>query len=276
MCTRSSVIASGNRSRNFIVSGSSSLSSFHPELSLVLGRLDFGLLPEDQAKGLTDYSLQQFLEVINASNVTMSLSLRGCTSVEGYGLEPLRRSKILEVLGLRRTQEEIDVPGNTGLANEYIISLLRTMPPFSGLEKGLSGLKLVFFRHQYETDKLRERHSKPIKGFYNDLRLAVMAQALQHRAPCRSCLAALEDCVPEEDFEMFANLSYCPGCKTYDCTPLLPCFICEFQKCVDCDGPIICYQCEESFCEECRFTFPCDDCRANYCVSCREPANCAR
>jgi hypothetical protein len=91
--------------------------------------IDFGKVKKRQAARLTDECLNSLLSNVNARRDTTFLSPIGCTSVQGTGLVPLKFSYHLEQIQLRKSQQEIETCGSTGLNGVFVIEVLSSMAP---------------------------------------------------------------------------------------------------------------------------------------------------
>ena len=241
--------------------------------------IDFGKVRPELAQKLSDDSLASLLSNVNARHVTASLSLMGCTSIQGYGLGPLSCSQSLEVVELRRNREEIESYGATGLNDGFVIGILTSMAPISNGSNGTSGLKLVKFRKQNRERNFYESFSYPICRFYLNLRDSIADQVKQNRIPCRCCNAALVDKIPPEYFRSEAPKSYCTECKAFFCDEkchnyVMQCSTCLNQRCEECGDVSACSICTHAFCEQCRPTFYCESCDIFHCEECRVPVVC--
>lgn len=250
------------------------------------------------AGNLSDTDLHALLTNVNARNVTTSLSLMGCTNVCGQGLEPLRESQKLEIIELRRSKAEIETMGGTGLDDAFVIGVLSSMSPINKVVRASTGLKLVKIRKQYDTSNFFASFEARIRWFLLTLDRAIAEKAREQRISCKQCKCALVDKIPSKEFEWRAAMSFCSGCKTYqcgedDCDFIMECNKCMGQFCYDCkyvascndcgtgtyychDCKVIgfCSACEKSHCFDCRFTSYCDICDDSFCHECRDVLHC--
>ena len=246
--------------------------------------IDFGKVNQRQAARLTDECLHSLLSNANAQRVTKSLSLMGCTSIQGTGLAPLKFSHHLEQIELRKSQHEIETCGETGLDDSFVIEVLSSMAPINeslARQAGSSGLKIVKIRTQHDSGSFYECFSDPIRGFLFAWTQAVSKQVEEQQVVCKDCNGALVDRIPAEDFSWKAATCFCSKCKSYFCGELgcevsFGCSICMDQFCGNCVFVDRCIICTNFFCDDCRPTGFCDSeqCRGCYCVECRETAIC--
>lgn len=188
--------------------------------------IDFGKLPQAKAGRISDESLAALLTAINAREVTTSLSLMGCTSIRGSGLEPLRGSQCLEVIELRRTHEEVTTMGETGLDDILVIGILSSMSPIGGERRNsLRGLKIVKFRKQHgDSESFLDSFSETIKHFYIRRYVSIAVCVNRNDVLCSKCNGTLDDFVHD------AHSGYCSQCKSLHCSKCDlhsgPCFMC--------------------------------------------------
>uniref|UniRef100_A0A7S2HD47 F-box domain-containing protein n=1 Tax=Haptolina brevifila TaxID=156173 RepID=A0A7S2HD47_9EUKA len=79
--------------------------------------LDFTSAPPSVANALTDTYLEQLLERINARSCLEVLCLRGCHRIVGSGLMPLRGSRALKEIDLRRSWAQLHDGSETDRAH---------------------------------------------------------------------------------------------------------------------------------------------------------------
>ena len=236
--------------------------------------------PSPQAAKLTDPELFALLTHVKAAQVTTSLSIFGCTSIRGRGLSALFYSRCLEQIELRKSHEEIQTLGPTGLDNTFVLGVLSSMAPINTTELPRSrngGLKIVKIRKQFDQVNHYQCFNNQICNFLENLTDAMQREIRERRIVCRDCEEALVDVIEEEDFSWRASTCYCSHCKIYIC------HLCEFvdrcvtcleQCCGDCFDVSVCSQCEKCFCSECRDVGHCDSCQELYCEECRPIYSC--
>jgi hypothetical protein len=248
--------------------------------------IDFGNVNQSQAARLTDECLNSLLSNANARRATTSLSLMGCTSVQGTGLAPLMFSRHLEQIELRKSQQEIETCGGTGLNDAFVVAVLSSMAPMNESlaprHGSSSGLKSVKIRKQHESPTFFEAFAEPIRGFMTDWIEAISNQVKEQRVVCKECNGALVDRIPEEDFAWKLATCFCAKCKSYfcgekGCEISLGCMICMEQFCGNCMYVASCDLCTKLFCDHCRLVGWCDSEQCedqSYCVECRDTAFC--
>lgn len=203
---------------------------------------------------------------MNARDVTNSLSIMGCTGVRGRGLEALRGSRKLEQIDLRRSRQEMETLGETGLDDQFVVDVLSSMAPINAdLASGEdSGLKLVKIRRQHEGDTFYEAFSDLISDFLFELNHAIANQVRDKRETCRFCECVLPDNIPEDEFGYMAPTCYCSKCRGYSCAQ------------PGCYANEDCEICMDQFCHECREANTCDVCYHSFCSDCKEMRRCER
>ena len=246
--------------------------------------IDFGKINQRQAARLTDECLNSLLSNVNARRNTTSLSLMRCTSVQGTGLAPLMFSRHLEQIELRKSRNEIETFGETGLNDAFVVAVLSTMAPMNeslARQGGSSGLKIVKIRKQHDSPTFVESFAEPIRDFLFDWIAANSSQVKEQQVVCKDCSGALVDRIPEQNFAWKASTCFCNKCKSFfcgegRCENSIGCDMCMDQFCGHCAFVACCDLCTNFFCDDCRPTGFCDSeqCRGCYCVECRETAIC--
>jgi len=237
--------------------------------------IDFGKVP--LAERLTDECLAALLTNVNARKVTTILSLMGCAAVRGRGLEPLCESRKLQQIELRRTREEVETIGETGLDDDFVVGVLLSMAPINAnVPPGDgNGLKIIRIRRQYESKNYFESFSTPICRFISTLDEAIANQVRENGEVCKNCNCALAEKM--EYFHCTAATCFCSKCKTYRCGErgcdiVLSCEVCMEHFCNDCNFVFCCSECDKFFCDDCRYMGGCDSDQCEvmfYCEKCR-------
>lgn len=260
--------------------------------------LDFSILSPSVRSNLTDKHLAGLLKRVNAKHVTQSLILASCNNIDGSGLTPVRRSKVLSVVDLRRGYD----------SESRAVKELRTMIPYK--------LSHVRFNHSIASYGANDA----VTIFMRDLAAAKQKQALQDQTKCNACGTLVVD----ESRQLVANVtglppfqcnechkSYCLGgttcpikmeicascggakCATCDkettktcdscsmsyckdCASFTECLGCKGVSCNDCNS--FCSFCDSAFCTYCcqveGAIFPCFACNEEFCFSCRQVCMC--
>lgn len=248
--------------------------------------IDFGKVNKRHAARLTDECLNALLSNVNARRTTTSLSIMGCTSVQGTGLAPLMFSRHLEQIELRKSQQEIETYGETGLNDAFVVTVLSSMAPMNeplARQAGSAGLKIVKIRKQQDIPtSFVGCFSETIRGFLIDWIQATSRQVKEQQLVCKECNGVLVDRIPEQDFGWKAVTCFCNKCKSSfcgegRCESSLGCDICMDQFCGNCEFVTSCSLCTKFFCDNCRQMGNCDSeqCRGRYyCAECRETLIC--
>jgi hypothetical protein len=222
--------------------------------------LDFSTLPLTTRARLTDKSLAGLLKRVNAKHVTKTLNLANCANLDGGGLSPLRHSRRLESVDLRRESPNLN-------EERRAVRELRTMIHH----------KLSYVRFHQDS-----MHSNDgcVVNFLRDLHAAKLKQALEKKFKCNAC----GDAVADESRQLVPNVTgvppfQCNDCKNVYClgtactVHLSICVACGGAKCARCDDnkTIICDACARSYCNECADSSfaKCLGCKEVSCAFCR-------
>lgn len=229
-----------------------------------------------QAAKLTDAELFALLTNVKAAQVTTSLSIMGCSSIQGRGLSALSYSRCLEMIELRKSEQDMLTLGPTGLDDTFVLGVLSSMAPINTKlpHSRNGGLKLVKIRKQFDRVNHYQCFKNQISNFLSDLNAAVQEVIRERRIVCHNCKEALVDIIKEEDFSWLASLSYCTHCKAYSCECISRCVTCLEQCCDNCLFCSHCIECEKCFCSECRDVRYCHSCEESYCEECRPTYYC--
>ena len=251
--------------------------------------IDFGKVPSSQAAKLTDIGLYKLLTMGNAVQNTVSLSIVGCTSIQGPGLTALTNSRCLEVIDLRHSREDIGTYGETGLDDALVIGVLSSMAPINTTLPYSSngGLKLVKFRQQHDQVNYYECHNEMIHEFLGNLNDAIARELRGRNVACETCERTLVDCLHNDEFSWKARTCYCSKCKSFKCCGYMKedgknywydgpdeCRICMEQLCHKCAHVGDCNICKKRFCEDCRPVGFCDKCDTSHCQECKPFCSC--
>mmetsp|Transcript_41715 Transcript_41715/g.126570 ORF Transcript_41715/g.126570 Transcript_41715/m.126570 type:complete len:573 (-) Transcript_41715:154-1872(-) len=239
---------------------------------------------------LSDKQLRALLVNIDARQVTRNLSLRGCTAVTGLGLDPLRGSRALELIDLRLGSTDHCIPGETGLEEESILSILSSMPPFTvrvkdmldprqNCTKSMRGLSVVLFRAQNSDRRGLGSFNATLQSWLDNFHTIKALQIEMDRMKCDHCFVALAEKIPESCFENEASRSFCASCKSTSCgvgsCPTTgECDRCNAVFCESCTSVDWCSGCRLSLCSKCTFVAFCTDCNESFCTECRDVSEC--
>ena len=235
--------------------------------------IDFACLERKQRQKLTNTMLAAILTRVDAREVTTFLSLRGCHSIRGHGLDPLGGSRVLERVNLRAWNIEEDI----------MLDFLRTLLPYELIEVlTQEGIRphpesQAFLRELYEKKGRRglgcSACQKPVVAegrqvvFDKNGRVPPATSCLEcEKLYCRNaaCPIALNDC------------QYCKKTSCEKCDLVRQCSECAEACCNDCfycHPP--CYFCNQKFCEACSRDGDsvCSQCNRTVCKNCAEPHN---
>ena len=196
--------------------------------------IDFGAeLSFKQRSLLTDRSLHRLLENVQAKQITKALSVRRCEKIQGYGLEPLRGSAVIEELDLRVKPSDTAFNGRTGLHDSFVLGLLSSMMPFARPTEAshrttmTSKLFTIRFNRQRNPDRVEGRPMRMHECFtsYSQVRTWVESfdgslkdRLWLDRVPCSHCNGVLVEKIPSSIFEgIDASAIRCVQCKQFSC-----------------------------------------------------------
>lgn len=232
-----------------------------------------------------DADLHMLLTNARAVNVTTSLSVMGCTSIQGRGLAALMYSRCLEQIDLRKSRQDMTTLGPTGLDDAFVLGALLSMAPINTQlpHSHNGGLKHVKIRQQFDETNYYSCFNNQIQNFLSDLNDAIALQLRERRVPCENCKKPLVDAINKEyNFTWMARTCYCSRCKTYKCgnsckERVLECRVCMEQLCPECQVVLWCTSCEKCYCNECKPVGRCSDyyCTAQCCQDCL-PTTCCQ
>jgi hypothetical protein len=223
--------------------------------------LDFGALEFAVASKLSDADLASILLHIDARINVKTLKLDGCMSIVGYGLEPLRRSSVIEEIDLSVLNEakREELEQDPMLDEHHVVPILSTLLPPAVAS---SSLILIHFPKHW-----RERKRPVLTAFLGELNSAL--QARNYRCSDQDCG---EECNGREDDPkdhvdrggcQYGVVNFmCTGCRKPYCDNLDHATNCLIR---------FCESCERSYCGECvPFAAGCEGCRQDICENCVE------
>lgn len=270
-------------------------------------KIDLETLSYRQRQALNDRSLHRLLKAVNAKEVTKSLSIRYCTNIQGFGLEPLRGSHVLEELDLRKKHQ--GVINGTGLEESFVLSLLKTMMPFArpNHDNCRSGMTSRLFTIRFNAQK------KPplvngvntanriqdcfhlygeVKKFFDSFDGSLKDRLWIDRVSCSHCDTPIVEKIPSAQFEtkeasalrcfecskISCGQNECPSTKRCQkcfsdlcCARIDTCDKCRITMCSSCYGIEKCQgQCSRNLCECCCSVLDCDYCNKSFCEECKD------
>lgn len=202
---------------------------------------------------ITDSMLSSLLVRVNAKSVTSVLNLNGCQSITGTGLEPLRDSRVLEVVKLPHKV----------INKRIVMDIFKTSFPFKLAQ-------VLFCRYCLSADRLRyissNRPPEETHDEYNariakqdtfecELRLAKYQRDIQLGVKCTGCNLSLAE-----------ESSQVVPCKRG--LPVSQCAKCAGRYCRRGSCPVIvqdCHHCKETLCGHCEKLSRCDECEGSFC-----------
>lgn len=212
------------------------------------GILDFADIEKSLASRLTDDDIGAILVCIDAKNNLKRLKLAHCFNVVGHGLNPLRRSTILEKIdmGLVRQFEAPEMLDGARISQEVVFDILDSI---------LCVKENSFRRLQVPMNwwKWNSNDVTPGEG------LVQFVEKYKHVLNKRSICCYFGFAGNGEEF--LEEMSEMEQDQIDTC---IDCASCEyFQVCVDCNK-ILCRECEFNYIKSC------ESCRVVSCIACTE------
>lgn len=250
--------------------------------------LDFEEVNTELANKLTDDDISAILTCISAQDILKRLKLCGCTNIEGWGLNPLQGSSILEqidisILGKHENRDNNDVKSKISV--EAIAPILDSIISANGCS-----LKHIQFPKQWTSESRLGTHNngrarKELDQFlrkYNAIfrtrsscshrNVSIRSEDrldnhLSHSFTCYECLKSF--CLDSYRNGPHLNLNFCGSCgKDFcqDCVPMVECShpACSITYC--CKDMKACDGCGDATCEDCLHT--CEGCNRTRCEDC--------
>eukprot|EP00956_Cyclotella_meneghiniana_P014666 scaffold22086_cov71-Cyclotella_meneghiniana.AAC.7 len=230
---------------------------------------------------INDRQLRAFLCKINAKENTHTISLIGCPNVKGTGLEPLRRSQVLQDIDMRNIGT-LPYKGEQGA--QYGPSSLRHIHVFNILysileEMRLSRRNVMVLRRLAFRLHLDPANTNPtIKALFEQRESLWSRWNPSRRRQTSSlsddvtyffCMGPRCEINPKPDIQY--PVQSCFTCKSqycHDCAPqLMECSVCDHKYCNDCAMPPTCLECTANKCQWCANITQCSGCKKQCCAS---------
>ena len=211
---------------------------------------------------ITDEQLRTFLMNIDARDNTRVLSLAGCASVNGTGLDPLRGSTVMEDIDLRvlgtlpHSGESGKMCGPSGLSENCVAGILDSMlPPHSGMH---FALRRVAIRPRSMGPTL------PRIPRYHNYGPATSNFLRQHDSLQRSLPPPPDPRNRPDDVPSGPSCSLCgvSGAVFVCCGSS-----CGESFCDACAMPRDCHECDKRKCQWCSTLVDCGSCGRRSCAS---------
>ena len=233
--------------------------------------LDFVDIDKHVAARLNDDDIRRMLTCIDAVNNIVSMKLTNCFRVVGHGLEPLKGSKLLELIDLslvaKHASPNID-------DKKPLISIRAILPILESiLARGrLCNLKYVQYPERWRRNLLLRDFNLRLAGSQTIQHLCVYCcQEKSNTELSQACYLCLEhlcyECIERDLAESHYDCDYCS--KTYCDSCVEGAYRCESNRC---DWKLYCEVCSKwcsrcgnSFCVECASFVDCDNCGVLYC-----------
>jgi len=245
----------------------------HQECCQLWAEVDIGGTAKMKAY-LTDELLAKFLTRIDAKNVTKSLNLEACSAIHGIGLLPLRCSRKLERINLRKSCPQLQ-------DKKTCVDILKTMIPY----------KLTEVRFLEEmpvpldaADCCRKISPGDLVAmeFMRELRAAKEDQARNEMLVCSTCIHTVTAARKQMPIDFVGKpLLQCTMCQGLFCrgpacpTGVADCKACGEAFCNDCTKMDKCMECACSFCKQCDSLSSCDNCTGKFCRHCIAVVKCS-
>lgn len=231
---------------------------------------------------INDGQLSAFLRNINAVENTRVLSLVGCPSLTGRGIEPLTGSTVLEDIDMR-VCGTLPLKGLLGkrygassIDGLFVTRILRTMLPVTADEDIASfALRRVVFRPMVPTTNSSE-FANDIVRFLTHLNSCKRSLAIQSKA--KQCNKQ-GNCFDTFGKKIFGKCSRCRENFCFTCDSgqeFVKCKLCMELLCPACkeEQSIICIVCNSSCCNSCAMPPKCAMCKVQKCQWCSNIYEC--
>eukprot|EP00984_Skeletonema_dohrnii_P019122 scaffold9073_cov180-Skeletonema_dohrnii-CCMP3373.AAC.9 len=255
--------------------------------------LDFGGIEKDLAERLSDDDIGAVLQCIDAANRVKKLKLTNCVNITGAGLEPLRRSTIIEQIDLSLVGDHQCPYINPypPISREFVLPILDSI-----IEREGCSLRHVQYPYEWRAEEMRHLlvdrgvlisvRTEKVREFEQILRR--YNEMLVNRGV--SCLKCNVNLPPEngswgcssygsQNYTCYECLKhYCEVCTDDDDKDMLSyCLLCEKRLCTDCQKKKWCYGCEGDFCMDCTDFTDCSGCGVGLCKDCiASDSNCKK
>lgn len=190
--------------------------------------INFENVPTGMAAQISDDQLEALLHNVHTDERCQVLKLRGCARVIGYGLEPIRGSRMMREMDLRL--EKNNSTGPVQLDLTFVLPLLDSMPPIARDAMPLPensnslGLSSIKFRQQNHVGENHYNHfDEDIKYWFIHFHAALREQAIGRRTCCSYCCSVIADMHSFEDMWCVMAAGYCERFyEVYLCIRRLP------------------------------------------------------
>ena len=237
--------------------------------------IDFEDIAKDLAERLTDSDIGGLLACIDAVNTVMTLKLRGCTSITGHGLEPLRGSLVLKKLDLSLAGSTITANERAHLVPAPSICVDAVIPILHSIvddERNI--LEHLQFPKTWRVvqDELLDEFLSKYNRVLDNRELTCCHKHRHDEPPCGAVCHGSEEYpwfsqIDDEDYGI--QLLTCYECNGYFCQDhvedMLPfmCHICDKSSCTACHLTTLCDSCDTISCHKCMYNFCLDACRCS-------------
>lgn len=239
--------------------------------------LDFVGIDKKLAKRLNDNDIRDILIRIDAINNVVRLKMTNCVKMIGYGLEPLRRSKKLELLDLSLVAKSTSpyLRKEPWISEHFVVPILcdiarqRSECQLKYVQyprKWSRNIKVSKFDHAFHNSSTIQRQcmfcdqNKSNWMFQDSWGSVEVTCSVCLKGSCRSCV---EDHLEDKPI-------CCNNCEKSFCQKCIPHYICESSFCNDRPCCEECYEgecgrCLTQFCVKCADFKSCDNCGDEFC-----------
>ena len=237
---------------------------------------------------IDDDQLSAFLRNINAVENTKVLSLVGCPSLTGRGIEPLTGSTVLEDIDLRvrgtfpLKGQLAKLCGVSSFDNLFVTSVLRTMLPLTASEviapfqlrrvailppKNSTGVRNAFLFLQHLNSCKRSLAIQSVTKYCNKQRNCFDTFGNKVFGTCSKCKEVFcLTCSSEQTYVRCPSCTelLCPACKEGQS---IKCIVCNSSQCKPCAMPPECALCGVQKCQWCSNVYECGGCGKQSCAN---------
>lgn len=234
-------------------------------------------------KRLTDWDLEQILQTINAAETVQTLLLSYCFKIQGWGLAPLRGSKMIRYidLSMKRTYYDVHMPKRPGspkevplLAQEHVLPILDSI-----ISDPENQLHCVKYPRIWRDNKKKYYHLLSFMMTFNDVNWMKRCKSIFDLEENFIDVDFFSQCRVEEHNCPFCvgsdvrlHIDACGRCHEYSVPSPLCCRHCSRFLCAGCADVDYCAVCKELNCDFCSFVRRCEKCTKPVCNECHKEA----
>jgi len=267
--------------------------------------LDFGDIEKELAVKLSDAHIEKVLTCIDAVNNVKRLKLTNCVNITGAGLEPLRRSAIIEQIDLSLVGEHQNyylhygrpwppiscahvLPILDSIIEREGCALMHLQFPFVWRERASGCSQFHAFMLRY--NQMRGNRGEVVclecnsrlpagQNQWINFGISGLHGRLHYGTQNHTCYDCFKHyCYSCENVgELIRMLACCEICKRdycTDCSKMHVCRCCSHNACNDCYKHE-CHKCNEKICLNCveghEDCYQCEECDRLFCSECSDP-----